>query len=195
MGRRGPGRPAADGADRRTAILDAAREEFGAHGYDGATIRGIARRADVDPALVHHYLGSKEQLFVAAMQLPFDPSAALPALLEGSLDGLGERLVRFFLHVWDDPVRRAPFLAVLGSAMTNEQAAVMLREFVSQALLARLVSATGEPIDPLRVQAAVGQLIGVALMRHVVGIEPLASASGEDLVALLAPTVQAYLVT
>ena len=190
--RRGPGRPA-DGGDRRTAILDAAREQFGQRGYTGASVRAIAREAGVDPALVHHYFGTKEQVFVAAMELPFDPAERLPTVLAGDRDGVGERLVRLFLEVWEQPGFRAPMLGRLRSALTGEQGAAMLREFVGSALLARVATAVGQT-DPLRVQAAVAQLVGVALLRYVVAIEPIASAPTEEIVALVAPAVQRHLV-
>jgi AcrR family transcriptional regulator len=191
--RRGPGRPA-DGGDRRTAILDAARDQFAEKGYVGASVRGIARQADVDPALVHHYFGSKEQVFVAAMELPFDPAERLPQVLAGDQDELGERLVRLFLGIWADPLFRAPMLGLVRSAFTGEQGATMLREFVGSALLGRVAQAVGAAPDPLRVQAAAAQLVGLVILRYVVRIEPLASASDEELVALVAPTVQRYLV-
>jgi AcrR family transcriptional regulator len=189
--RRGPGRPA-DGGDRRTAILDAARAQFSALGYAGASVRAIARAADVDPALVHHYFGTKEQVFVAAMELPFDPAERLPAVLAGDRDGVGERMVRLFLGIWEQPEFRAPMLGLLRSAITSEQGAAMLREFVGSALLARVAESVGQE-DPLRVQAAASQLIGVVVLRYVVGIEPLASATTDELVALVAPAVQRHL--
>ena len=189
--RRGPGRPA-DGGDRRQAILDAARQQFAEKGFAAASVRAIARQADVDPALVHHYFGSKEQVFVAAMELPFDPAERLPQVLAGDPDQLGERLVRLFLGVWGDPAFRTPMLGLVRSAFTSEQGATMLREFVGSALLGRIVAA-GDAPDPLRVQAAAAQLVGLVLLRHVVRLEPLASADDEALVALVAPTVQHYL--
>ena len=189
--RRGPGRPA-DGGDRRTAILSAAREQFAATGYAAASVRGIARQAGVDPALVHHYFGTKEQVFVAAMQLPFQPGEMLPQVLAGDPDGLGERLVRLFLGAWDSPEFRAPMLGMLRSAMTGEQGAAMLREFVGSALIGRVAEAVG-PVDPLRVQAAAAQMVGVVILRHVIRLEPLASASADDVVALIAPVVQRHL--
>ena len=189
--RRGPGRPA-DGGDRRTAILSAAREQFAATGYAAASVRGIARQAGVDPALVHHYFGTKEQVFVAAMQLPFQPGEMLPQVLAGDPDGLGERLVRLFLGAWDSPEFRAPMLGMLRSAMTGEQGAAMLREFVGSALIGRVAEALG-PVDPLRVQAAAAQMVGVVILRHVIRLEPLASASVDDVVALIAPAVQRHL--
>ena len=189
--KRGPGRPA-DGGDRRTAILSAAREQFAATGYAAASVRGIARQAGVDPALVHHYFGTKEQVFVAAMQLPFQPGEMLPQVLAGDPEGLGERLVRLFLGAWDSPEFRAPMLGMLRSAMTGEQGAAMLREFVGTALIGRVADAVG-PVDPLRVQAAAAQMVGVVMLRHVIRLEPLASASVDDVVALIAPAVQRHL--
>jgi AcrR family transcriptional regulator len=189
--KRGPGRPA-DGGDRRTAILSAAREQFAATGYAAASVRGIARQAGVDPALVHHYFGTKEQVFVAAMQLPFQPGEMLPQVLAGDPDGLGERLVRLFLGAWDSPEFRAPMLGMLRSAMTGEQGAAMLREFVGTALIGRVAEALG-PVDPLRVQAAAAHMVGVVILRHVIRLEPLASASVDDVVALIAPAVQRHL--
>lgn len=189
--RRGPGRPA-DGGDRRALILDAARGQFASKGYAGASVRAIAREAGVDPALVHHYFNTKEQLFVAAMELPVNPGDLLPDVLTGDLDHVGERLVRMFLQLWSRPDFREPFLGIVRSAFTSEQGAAMLREFVGSALLARVSAAVGSP-PPLRVEAAAAQLVGVVLLRHVVRIEPLASAPEEELVALLAPTVQRYL--
>ena len=189
--RRGPGRPA-DGGDRRQAILDAARQQFAEKGFAAASVRAIARQADVDPALVHHYFGTKEQVFVAAMELPFDPAERLPQVLAGDPDQLGERLVRLFLGVWGDPAFRTPMLGLVRSAFTSEQGATMLREFVGSALLGRIVAAGDSP-DPLRVQAAAAQLVGLVLLRHVVRLEPLVSADDETLVALVAPTVQHYL--
>jgi len=190
--RRGPGRPADDGADRRQAILDAAREQFAEKGYAGASVRAIAHVADVDPALVHHHFGSKEKVFVAAMELPFVPAERLPEVLEGDVDGLAERLARMFLGMWADPTFRTPMLGLVRSAFTTEQGATMLREFVGTALLARVAQAVG-PVDPLRVQVAAAQLVGVVILRYVVRLEPLASASEDELVALVVPTLQRYL--
>jgi AcrR family transcriptional regulator len=186
--RRGPGRrPGA--ADTRGEILAAARAEFAAKGYDSTSVRAIARHAGVDPALVHHYFGTKEKVFVAAMALPFDPAERLPQVLDGDPAQLGERLVRTFLGIWAEPDFRAPMLGMLRSAFTGEQGAKLLREFVGSALLGRIVQAIG-PIDPLRVQTAVAQMVGVAILRYVVRLEPLASADPEEIVALVAPTVQ-----
>jgi AcrR family transcriptional regulator len=189
--RRGPGRRPGS-VDTRGEVLAAARAEFAAKGYDSASVRGIARQAGVDPALVHHYFGTKEKVFVAAMALPFDPAERLPQVLAGDPAQLGERLVRMFLAIWAEPDFREPMLGMVRSAFTGEQGAKLLREFVGSALLGRVAQAGA--IDPLRVQTAAAQMVGVVILRHVVRLEPLASADAEEIVALVAPTVQRYLV-
>jgi AcrR family transcriptional regulator len=188
-GRR-PGRRAGP-TESRADILAAARRLFAERGYDGATIRAIAQEAGVDAALVHHFFGTKEQVFVAAMELPFQPADLLPQLVGGPREQVGERFVRVFLALWRDPERRAPVLALLRSATTNEQAAEMIRQFVTEALLTRLAGALD--ISPLRVTAAASQLVGMAMLRYLVGVEPLASADEEEIVRLVAPTIQRYL--
>lgn len=177
--------------ESRAAILDAARRLFGEKGYDATTIRGIARESGVDPALVHHFFGAKEHVFVAAMEFPFDPAESLPHVLAGDPEEIGERLVRFFLSVWNDPASRDPFLATVRSAATHEHAAATLREFVSSALVSRVADAAGR--SKLQVEAAAAQLMGLALLRYIVRVEPLASADEDTVVAMVAPTIQRYL--
>lgn len=184
-------RPGSSGTQQ--AILDAARAAFTESGYDGATVRGIARVAGVDPALVHHYFGSKEHLFVAAMRLPIDPGKLLPALLAPGVEGLGERLVRTFLTVWDSPDLVDPFLGLLRGAMTHEKSAAMLREFIGQALVGRLTSGLDVDRPALRATLVGSHLFGLAFARYIIRIEPLASAGHEEVVAAIAPTLQRYL--
>lgn len=179
--------------DTKGEILAAARTEFGERGYDGATMRGIASRAGVDPALVHHYFGNKEKLFLAAMEIPFDPTWIADQIGEGAVEEIGERAVRTFIGVWGDPVRRGPMLALLRSAMSHEAAARLLRQFVTRAVLRRvLVAFEGVPDGALRAEAMVSHLIGLVLVRYVVKVEPLASVSDEELVKLVAPVLQRY---
>ena len=184
-------RPGASGS--REAILDAAREAFAEHGYDGASIRAIARRADVDPALVHHFFGTKDELFRTAMELPIEPAVVLPALLEGGPDGVGERLVRFFLGVWEEPAPRARILAVLRSAVRHDDAAELLRTFVTREVVGRVAATLEVPDAQLRATLVGSQLVGLAMVRYVVRVEPLASADVETVVAAVAPTLQRYL--
>ncbi|WP_449061576.1 TetR/AcrR family transcriptional regulator [Planomonospora algeriensis] len=188
-GRRPGRRPGS--ADTRGEILAAARRTFAEKGFDKATVRGIAREAGVDPALVHHYFTGKEGVFVAAMELPIVPDEVIPQILAGPREEMGERLVRFILTVTSDAEARQPLLALVRTAMTNEKAAGMIREFMTRALLTRVSEALDIP--PIRMEAAFAQLFGVVLARHVLRLEPLASAGIEELVALLAPTIQRYL--
>ena len=189
---RGPGRRPGS-ADTRGEILAAARAEFADKGYDGASIRSIARLAGVDPALVHHYFGGKEQVFVAAMELPVDPSQVLPHILAGDRADLGERVVRFFLSVWGNAGTRAPFLALLRSATTSEPGAAMMRSFVSEAITGRVAATLDVPQPELRAALTASQLMGLALLRYVIRIGPLAAATDDEVVAIVAPTIQRYL--
>lgn len=175
----------------RDEILVAARRLFGEHGFAGTTVRAVAAEAGVQQGLLHHFFGTKEQLFVAAVDFPVDPAVALPLVLEGPREELGERMARFLLSVWSRPATRAPLLALLRSSMGNERAAAMLRDLLGSVLFSRLAGATGA--SPLAVSAAAGQAVGVMLLRYVVRVEPLASASDDEVVALLAPTLQACL--
>jgi AcrR family transcriptional regulator len=186
-GRR-PGR-----GDTRGRILAAARASFGELGLDGSTIRGIAARAGVDPALVHHYFGSKQQLFVAAMELPVDPAAAVPQVLAGPPDELGERFVRFVLALWDAPSLRPLLLGLVRSAATDPVAAAMLRRALAEGPFLALAAAIDLPDGPLRAALIGSQVVGLAMARYVVEVEPLASASPESLVRALGPTIQRYL--
>ena len=176
----------------RDKILAAARARFGEEGYDGATIRGIASAAGVDPAMVPHYFGSKEGVFLAAVEFPVDPAVFIPRLLEPGLDGLGERLVSFFLETWDSPAG-SPLLGLIRSVVGSERAAAVLRDFVSREVLGRLAEALELDRPQLRASLAASQLVGLAMLRYVVKLEPLASASPEDLAAWLGPTLQRYL--
>ena len=178
-------------ADTRGEILTAARRVFAEKGFDKATVRGIAREANVDPALVHHYFDTKEGMFAAAMRLPVSPDQIVPLLVEGPREEIGERLVRLILSVTAEAETRESMVALIRSAMTNEQAEKMFREFVTNALLYRVADRLEVP--HLRIEAAFAQMFGIVMGRYVLRLEPLASADPEDLVELLAPTIQRYL--
>jgi AcrR family transcriptional regulator len=181
--------------DTKGEILAVARAEFAANGYDGASVRGIARAAGVDPALVHHYFGSKQQVFVAALDFPFDPVQEIPAIIGAGPDGLGERLVRFFLSILESPDGRDRMLAVVRTVVSNEQATDMFRGFVVRELLGRAATLLDVPDPELRANLAMSQMMGMVMVRYVVKVEPLASADVETVVSWLAPTVQRYLTT
>lgn len=175
----------------RERILAAARSDFGKSGYEGTTIRGIAAQAKVDPALVMHYFESKDGVFRAAVKFPVDPAEFIPRLLAPGLDGLGERLVRVFVETWDSPAG-SPLLGLIRSVVGNEDAAALLREFVTREVLGRIARALELDQPQLRAALVASQLVGLAMIRYVVKVEPLASASTEELVAWLGPTLQRY---
>jgi AcrR family transcriptional regulator len=177
----------------RDAILVAARESFTASGYDQASIRDIARRAGVDPALVHHYFGTKQELFAEAVELPVDLVAVVEAFVRGDRDRIGERIVGLMLSVWDSRTDRSPLIALIRSAVTSEDAARMLREFMVSVLFVRLAEALRAPDAPLRASLAASQMMGLLIARYVVRVEPLASAPAAQLVAAIGPNIQRYL--
>jgi AcrR family transcriptional regulator len=155
-------------------------------------VRGIAAEAAVDPALILHYFGSKDGVFRAAVDFPLDPAEFVPRLLAPGLDGLGERLALFFVETWDSPAGR-PLLALIRSVVASADAAVLLREFVTREVLGRLATALRVDQPQLRASLAASTLIGTAMMRYVIELEPLASASAKDLATWLGPTLQRYL--
>ncbi len=182
-------RPGAGGT--REKILRAARSQFARHGYDGATVRRIAAAARVDPKLVLHYFESKDGVFRAAMEFPFDPSEAIPELLRPGLDDLGVRLVRFFIDVWDSPAGSRAH-ALVRSVVASESAAALMRDFVSREVLARLAESLKLDHPQVRASLAASQLIGLAMLRYVVRVEPLASAPPATLASWIGPTLQRY---
>ncbi|MER6027516.1 TetR family transcriptional regulator [Streptomyces sp. NPDC001851] len=186
--------PRAESADTRDRILTAAREEFSERGYEKTSVRGIAKAAGVDPALVHHYFGTKEQVFEAAIEVAFAPALNAPnAVADGPLEGVGERLTRFVFGVWDNPTTRTPLLAILRSAVNNETAAAVFRRLVASQLLRRIAAQVDLPDPELRAELAAAQLVGTAMMRYVIKLEPLASADLEQIIARVAPVVQGHL--
>ncbi len=186
-GRR-PGEPST-----QAAILNAARAAFGDAGYDHATIRDIAARAGVDPALVHHYYGTKELLFEAALTLPIKPATVL-AEIGVDREHLGEHIVRHFLLIWEEPQNWPIFMAMLRSVVASEQVAALVRGILVKEIFGPLTETLGAPDAALRANLVGSQFIGLALTRYVGRVEPLASAEHEVIVAAVGPTVQRYLI-
>jgi AcrR family transcriptional regulator len=177
----------------REAILDAARRAFAEHGYQRATVRGVAELAGVDPALVHHYFGTKQGLFVAAVQLPVNPVEQLSALLADEPELVGQRMIGVFLSVWDLAANNSPLLALVRSAVSDEQAAAMLREFITEEVLGRIAEGLGSPDAKLRATLVGSQLVGLMMARYIIRVEPLASAPPALVAAAIGPTLQRYL--
>ncbi|MBB4910262.1 TetR/AcrR family transcriptional regulator [Actinophytocola algeriensis] len=174
----------------RDDILAAARNQFGQHGYNGATIRGIATEAGVNPALVHHFFRSKEQVFVAALNLPMTPSTIADAILRGPREQIGERVIRLFLGLWSAPESGQTFLALVRSVSSNEHIASLMRQFLEHTVVGPVSAALDLP--PLRITGAAAQGIGLAMARYVIKVEPLASATDDEVVELVAPVLQHY---
>lgn len=177
----------------RADILAAARESFAELGYDRTSVRRIAARAGVDPALVHRFFGSKDGLLRAALAVAVNPAERIPEVMDGEPSALGERVVRYFLSVWEQSPSREVMVGMLRSAATNEQAATLMREFFSQEVLARIAASLTAEDAELRATLMSSQLLGLATVRYILRVEPLASASQETIVAALAPTLQRYL--
>ena len=189
------GRRPGDPADTRKSILDAAMQTFAETGFEKASIRKIAASAKVDPALVHRYFGTKDELFIAALDVPMVPSEVLPRVVEGGPAEVGERLVRTFLSVWDSP-RGGAGVAMLRSAVAHPWIARLLREFVFTRVILPAFAELGLDEDPLRDRRATlvaSQILGLALTRYVLRFEPLASASEAELIAAIGPTLQRYI--
>ena len=186
-------RPA--GEDTRASILEAARAEFADRGYAAASLRAVARRAGVDPALVHHYFDGKDDLFTATLDAPANPAALLGEVLAGAdgLEGVGAQVVATFLRVWDEPEAQARLRALLRNALEHEAAMRGLREYVVGDVLGRVGALLPPEEAPLRTALVGSQLVGLALGRYVVGLPGLADASQEELVAAVGPTLQRYL--
>jgi AcrR family transcriptional regulator len=184
----------------RDEILAVARGRFADRGYDAISLRSIASEAEVDPALVIHYFGSKESLFVEAMGMPEELPALFRALTALDTRDRLEALVRGYVRFSDSDDSRNAIIALVRSAMSSEKAAAMLREFMTAELLPAVAgltagSETGPETEPdawLRASLVAAQLIGVAMLRHVVKIEPLAKATPDEIVSLIVPVIEGY---
>lgn len=184
-------RPGAN--ETRQAVLEAARAHFAERGYDGATVRGIAVAAQVDPALVLQFYGTKERLFDSAVQLPFGADEVEQRVLRGPRAKLGRRLAGFFLSIWETADRREPMMAMLRAATTSPQAGDLLRESLAHRVFAPIAEHLDLPDAPLRLSLCSSQLVGLGIARYVVAMEPLASLEPERVADLVAPTLQRYL--
>src|SRR5690242_6109540 len=176
----------------REQIAASAREKFAELGYERATFRAIGAAAGVDPALVVHFYGSKQQLFREVMQLPRDVSDALVRIADGPRKQMGRRLAELVLASLESSTTSPIVLGRIRSASSHPEAAALVRETVTRDLSA-LTSAVGGDRPDARAVLIGAHVVGIALARYVVQVEPLASLETEDVVELIAPTFQAYL--
>lgn len=195
--------------DAAGAVLQAARFAFASRGYAHTTMKSVAAAAGVAPGVVKSLYDNKERLFVAAMRLPFDPAAAVPELIAPGLDGMGERLVRMTLTLMGDDVVRSDLARLLRSdqavtatasaaraAATTDGGLAQIRavsEYLQSTVLDRVVASLGIPDARMRVALISSYLVGVCTTRYLLRLEPLASATDDDVIAMVAPAIQALL--
>jgi AcrR family transcriptional regulator len=184
-------RPGTSGT--REAIARAARRLFAERGYDRTTLRAIAAEAAVDPALVVHFFGSKQGLFLSVVELPFEPAEVLPEILAGDRTAVGRRFARFVVGVLEDPEARSRMTGIVRAAASEPAAARIVRELLTSRILGPLAASLGADDAPLRATLTGSQVVGLVMARHVVGVEPLASLEPEALVDAVGPTFQHYL--
>lgn len=180
-------------SDARGRIIAAAVDEFGEHGYDGATIRLIATRAGVDSALVHHYFGTKADLFAETVGIPFRPDIDVPGILAGPRDEVGERLIRYVLEAFEKPEVRRRGVMLLRTAIGSKLTAPLLSGFLSRELLSRVARSLEVDDADLRASLVASQIGGMLIARYVLRLPALAGASVDELVERVGPTVQRYL--
>ncbi len=166
---------------------------FAERGFDGTSVRDVAARAGVDPALVHHYFGSKQQLFVAAMEFPVNLGDLFPSIAAGPPEQLGDRIVRTFVALWDRPEVQPTLLGVARSATSDAVAATMVRGILVDGPLEAIASLMRTPDAALRASLVGSQLIGLAMARYIARLEPITSTSSDELGRLVGPTLTRYL--
>lgn len=185
-GRR-PGAP-----DTRAEVLAAARTSFAEKGFRATTIRAVAASAGVDPALVHHYFGTKDDLFLAALEMPVDPREVLAPVVALGPDGAGERLLRTFLSVWDDPDIQVRLLAVVRSVLSEDGATLLKEGFIPVVVGPVLAQLVADRPD-VRVPLVASQVVGLIVTRYLIALPPMATMPAEDVVSRVGPVIQHYL--
>lgn len=199
--------PSVSPQDAAGAVLQAARLVFASRGYASTTLKSVAAAAEVAPGVVTSLYRNKERLFVAAMRLPFDPAQAVPELIAPGLDGMGERVVRMVVSLaGDEQVRRdLSRLAMSGPAAraaasvrpdspdaTTEQLRVVA-EYLQSVVVDPVCRAIGIPDARLRGSVVTSYLVGMVTTRYLLRVEPLASATDDQVVAIVGPAIQALL--
>ena len=182
------------GPDTRGEILEAARRAFAERGFQGTSMRAVATAAGVDAALVHHYFGSKGDLFLAAAGLPVDPRDLLGAVFADGTAGAGERLLRTMMGVWDRPEMQERLVALVRAGLGGDPAGeTLLRDAIGQLVVATVRTHLPPEEADVRVQLVVTQVVGLVVARYVLRFEPVASLPAAEVAALVGPTLQRYL--
>ncbi len=178
----------------KDVVLRAAKRRFAAQGYEKTTLRHIADDAHVDASMVLYLFGSKAELFRESMRLVVDGEVLVAAMTDGPRGDIGVRLVRAYLQIWEEPETGPTMVAMLHSAMLNSDAYEAFRDFMRGYVMAAISGVLGEGPDTiLRANLAGTNLVGTALFRYVMKVGPLADLSTEEVIGLIAPSVQRYL--
>lgn len=190
--RKRPGRPPGT-SDTRERILASARELFARKGVDKTSIRAIAADADVDPALVHHYFGTKTQLFAAAIHIPIDPMQVIGPLREVPVEEIGRALPSILLPLWESELGKG-FIATLRSVLAGNDVS-LVRSFFQEVVVTEIGARVDDPpgSGPIRVQFVASQLVGVVMARYILELEPFKSLPVEQVAETIAPNLQRYL--
>jgi AcrR family transcriptional regulator len=190
--RKRPGRPPGT-SDTRERILNSARELFARNGIDKTSIRAIAAAADVDPALVHHYYGTKTQLFAAAIHIPIDPMQIIGPLQQIPVEEIGYTLPSLLLPLWDSEMGKG-FIATLRSILAGSDPS-LVRSFLQEVITKEVGSRVDDPpgSGPVRVQFVASQLVGDVMARYILELDPFKSLPVEQIAETIAPNLQRYL--
>jgi AcrR family transcriptional regulator len=180
--------------ESREHILAAARRLFAEHGFDGTSLRQIAREASVDPAMVHHFFKGKDELFALSVALPADPAKVLEGVDQYDPQHRAEAIVRAVLRLWESPAQHS-LVAFIRGTIGSRAKTLLLREVVTRTIISRIMAGVpGAPAEvAMRGNLVATQMVGIMLVRYVVKLEPLASAAPEEVVRLVAPNIQHYL--
>jgi AcrR family transcriptional regulator len=181
--------------DTKAEILAAARRLFAEEGFESVSMRRIASEAGVDPSLIHHYFGSKDDLFMAAIELPMDPAPEIAAVLKGGeIENAGERLVHAFVAIWDGP-HQEKLLAVVRTSLSKPSMSFVLRQLFEHRVVKTVESSIGDKVDhvPVRANFIASQVFGLVVTRYILKLEPLASLNEAQLAETIGPTLDRYL--
>ncbi|WP_100444561.1 TetR/AcrR family transcriptional regulator [Glycomyces xiaoerkulensis] len=181
--------------DTKEEILTAARRLFAEHGFESVSVRRIAADAGVDPALIHHYFGTKDDLFLAAIELPIDPGPEIAAALRaGGLEGAGGRLMHTFVSIWDGP-HHDKLVAVARTAVSKPAMSLMFRKLFERRIVKTISEVIGDEVDHVHVRANFigSQIFGIIMTRYILKLEPMASLDAEELAETIGPTIDRYL--
>lgn len=180
--------------ETRDHILEVARRLFAEHGFEGTSLRQVARTAGVDPAMIHHFFRGKDELFALSVELPADPEQMLAGMAGSDPGERAELIVRTVLRMWESPAQPG-LLAFLRGTIGSRAKTALLRDMVARRIISRIMA--GVPGTPqevaVRGNLVATQMVGLVMVRYVVRLEPLASLSAEEVVRLTAPNVQRYL--